>query len=228
MSALEKWLLPIESDGAATSATSATSVDKPQKSALFQVASHLLPTATSDEAMHKVATGSSGVATSKSLKNMAGSNEVAEIAEIAGDKTTPTDDTERFEERAAIVQYDAGIPREWAEGFARLYVMPRHPDFTEEDWQTLIDDAGRFMDQWAVQVASMGWSVGEVFGVNYDKPDARIDLKGLVLCIGGHEVIAVSADTVTIQTASGARQRMFRRADEQSPGRVPVWEIGYD
>jgi hypothetical protein len=131
-----------------------------------------------------------------------------------------------FEERAAIVQYDAGIPREWAEGFARLCVMPRHPDFTEEDWQTLIDDAGRFMDQWAVQVASMGWSVGEVFGVNYDKPDARIDLKGLVPCIGGNEVIAISADTVTIQTPSGARQRIFRRTDEQSPGRIPVWKVG--
>jgi hypothetical protein len=106
--------------------------------------------------------------------------------------------------------------------------MPPHPDFTEERWKTLIDDAGRFIDQWAMQVAAMGWTVGEVFGVNYDKPNTRIDLKGLVPCIGGREVIAVSADSVTIQMPSGARQRIFRRADKQSPGRVPVWEVSND
>jgi len=74
-------------------------------------------------------------------------------------------------------------------------------------------------------VAAMGWSTHEVLGVHPDKPDARIDLKGLIPCIGGAEVVAVRADSVTIQTSSGARQRVFRRGEEQSPGRVPVWEV---
>jgi hypothetical protein len=135
------------------------------------------------------------------------------------------DKTDKFEERAAIVEFDAGIPREWAEGYARLCTILRHPDFTEKNWQRLIDDSGRFLDRWAVQVAAMGWTTHEVFGVHPDKPDARIDLKGLIPCIGGAEVVAVSADSVTIQTSSGARQRIFRRGDEQSPGRVHVWDL---
>jgi hypothetical protein len=143
--------------------------------------------------------------------------------------TAPEDKTKTglddFEERAAIIEFDADVPCEWAEGFAKLCTIPRHPDYREERWQQLIDDAGWFMDRWAAQVSAMGWSIEEVFGVHYDKPDTRIDLKGLVPCIGGKEVVAVSADSVTIQSPSGNRQRIFRRPDEQSQGRVPAWDI---
>ena len=135
------------------------------------------------------------------------------------------DEQEVSEERAAIIEYDADVPREWAEGFARLCVMPRHPDFTEDRWKTLIGDAGRFMDRWATPVAAMGWTTHEVFGVHPDKPDARIDFQGLVPCIGGNKVVVVSADSVTIQTPTGARQRVFRRSDQYSEGRVLIWEV---
>lgn len=133
--------------------------------------------------------------------------------------------SEDFEERAAIIEFDAGVPREWAEGYARLCTIPRDPDFTEERWLRLIDDSGRFLDRWAVQVAAMGWRTLEVFGVHPDKPDARTDLKGLVPFIDGREVVAVSADSVTVQTPSGAHQQIFRRSDLQSPGRVRIWEL---
>ena len=133
-----------------------------------------------------------------------------------------------YDERAGIAEFDAGVPREWAEGFARLCTMPRHPDFTEEGWQRLIDDAGMFLDRWAVQVAAMGWTTREVFGVGSNNPDARLDLKGFIPLIGGDVVVVVSADSATIQTSTGARQRIFRRPDEHSPGRVPVWEVEGD
>jgi hypothetical protein len=147
------------------------------------------------------------------------------------EETTPktaiplADNTDKFEERAAIVEFDAGVPREWAEGYARLCTIPRHPDFTEKSWRRLIDDSGRFLDRWAVKVAAMGWTTQEVFGVHPDKPDARLDLRGLVPSVCGTEVVAVSADSATVQTPSGARQRIFRRSDLQSPGRVRIWEL---
>ncbi len=152
---------------------------------------------------------------------------LASLAELAGSNSEITErsNSADFEERAAIIEFDAGVPREWAEGYARLCTIPRDPDFTEERWVRLIDDAGRFLDRWAVQVAAMGWTTLEVFGVHPNKPDARTDMKGLVPCIGGAEVVAVSADSVTIQTPSGSRQRIFRRADDQSLGRVRLWEI---
>ena len=134
-------------------------------------------------------------------------------------------DTGDYEERAAMVEYGAGVPRAWAEGYARLCTLPRHPDYTEQRWQGLIDDAGLFLDQWAAKVDGLGWKTQEVFGVHHAKPSTRIDLQGLVPCIRGRKVIAVSADSATIETITGARQRIFRRADTNSPGRVAVWEV---
>jgi|APSaa5957512535_1039671.scaffolds.fasta_scaffold117459_1 hypothetical protein len=153
---------------------------------------------------------------------------IIELLRPATDVSQAEDWYVDFDERAAIIEYGAGVPREWAEGFARFCTMPRHPDFSEQRWQCLIDDAGRFLDRWAVQVAAMGWTTLEVFGVHSGKPDVRIDLKGLVPCIGGREVIAVSADSATIQTPSGARQRIFKRLEKQSLGRIPVWEVRHE
>jgi hypothetical protein len=61
-----------------------------------------------------------------------------------------------FGERAAIIK-SGGVPRAWAEGYARL-----HPDLPPGDvplrrWQTFVDDCGRFLDGgWAKRVAALG------------------------------------------------------------------------
>jgi len=152
----------------------------------------------------------------------------AEIIDFLKSKTPETDtelkpfDDTDFEERAAM---NEEAPRDWANGYARLCTLPRHPDYTETRWQGLIDDAGLFLDQWATQVDRLGWKTQEVFGVHHAKPSTRIDLQGLVPCIRGRKVVAVTADSATIETITGARQRIFRRTDAQSPGRVAVWEI---
>ncbi len=145
--------------------------------------------------------------------------------EIETDPELKPFDTGDYEERAAMVEYGAGAPRQWADGYARLCTLPRHPDYTETRWQGLIDDAGLFLDQWAAKVDGLGWKTQEVFGVHHAKPSTRIDLQGLVPCIRGRKVVAVTADSATIETITGARQRIFRRTDAQSPGRVAVWEI---
>ena len=154
----------------------------------------------------------------------------AEIIDFLKSKTPETDtelkpfDDTDFEERAAM---NEEAPRDWANGYARLCTLPRHPDYTETRWQGLIDDAGLFLDQWATQVDRLGWKTQEVFGVHHAKPSTRIDLQGLVPCIRGRKVVAVTADSATIETITGARQRIFRRADTNSPGRVAVWEIDH-
>jgi hypothetical protein len=59
------------------------------------------------------------------------------------------------EERAAIVEHDGGVPRAWAEGFARL--DPRKPpgDVPPLRWLRFIDDCGRFVDGgWASRVVA--------------------------------------------------------------------------
>ena len=81
------------------------------------------------------------------------------------------------------------------------------------------------MDGWAVTVAAMGWTALEAFGVDGRMPYTRIDQMGLVPLLGGSEVVAVSADSVTVQTSTGARQRILRANKKKSPEPVTVWEI---
>jgi hypothetical protein len=78
--------------------------------------------------------------------------------------TTGTADiilTDTPEERAAIVEYDGGAPREWAEAFARLDRAQPPGDVPARRWRQFIDDCGAFMDgDWPVQAAALGWDGG--------------------------------------------------------------------
>src|SRR5690349_17244654 len=61
-------------------------------------------------------------------------------------------------ERAAIPEYDGGIPRLWAEGFARLHHDRPPGDVPPKRWVALINDIGRFLDsQFCAIAAALGW-----------------------------------------------------------------------
>jgi hypothetical protein len=55
------------------------------------------------------------------------------------------------EERAALVEFGAGVPRRWAEGYAALCSMPAPAGFSIERWHRIVDAAGAFLDRWAAQ-----------------------------------------------------------------------------
>ena len=44
-----------------------------------------------------------------------------------------------LDERAAIVECGAGVPRGWAEGFAALCSMPAPTGFSSERWERIVD-----------------------------------------------------------------------------------------
>ena len=98
----------------------------------------------------------------------------------------PTDDAlatwgEVEEERAAIVEYEGGIPREWAEGFARL--DPERPpvEVPPHRWRRFIDDVGLFLDgPFCAVAAAFGWTAFDLFGADRDRPFTRIDRVGLL------------------------------------------------
>ncbi|MBF0400561.1 MAG: hypothetical protein HQL90_07305 [Magnetococcales bacterium] len=88
-----------------------------------------------------------------------------------------------FEERAAIIEFDGGIPRQWAEGLARLCTMPRPSGFDPKRWAGIVHVAGAFADRWAVTAAELGWTTGQVFGVHLDSPTKRFDAAGLLMAL---------------------------------------------
>jgi hypothetical protein len=131
---------------------------------------------------------------------------------------------EAEEERAAIVEYDGGIPCTWAEGFARLHPDRPPGDVPVRRWLQFVDDVGRFLDDgWAEQAAALGWSPLDLFGCDRDRPFACIDSAGLLWLLSGDKLIALTENTATIEKRTGARQTYRRRTTE--PGRVMAWEL---
>ena len=133
-------------------------------------------------------------------------------------------DREAFEERAAIVEYDAGIPREWTEGFARLQVVRQPDGVPARRWQQVIDDAGHFIDRWAVQAAGLGWRTLDVFGMHATQPEERFNAAGLVWYIAGAEVLAIAEHMAKLRLRSGALQS-FRRNVAEYPEAAAIWTL---
>lgn len=66
-------------------------------------------------------------------------------------------------ERAAIAVVDGGVPEAFVPAWAAFQVCrPGHLSATE--WYRAVDDAGRFLDQWAVLALEFGWEPPDIFG----------------------------------------------------------------
>jgi hypothetical protein len=76
-------------------------------------------------------------------------------------------------------------------------------------WATAVLGQRRFVDEgWADKARACGWSDTELFAV---PPQwSRLDLTGCALLLADKKVIEVSAGAITIETESGARQRLRR------------------
>lgn len=122
-------------------------------------------------------------AASANSANRPSSGPIGTIGTIAAGKKTPLPsdmaDHDGYEERAALVTWEAGVPIEWAEGFATLQTALPPRSMTESRWRQIIDDAGRFLDRWAANAAALGWTTLDVFGVHPGAPEASHDGKGL-------------------------------------------------
>jgi hypothetical protein len=132
---------------------------------------------------------------------------------------------EAEQERAAILEYDGGAPRIWAEALARLDPARPPADVSLNRWLQFINDCGRFIDDgWAARAEALGWGPRDLFGCNREKPFARISQAGLLWLLEGRKLVALTADTAAIATHSGGKLNFYRRQLET--GGVPAWELG--
>ncbi|MGI8839893.1 MAG: hypothetical protein ACR2F8_03770 [Caulobacteraceae bacterium] len=115
-------------------------------------------------------------------------------------------------ERAAIVAEGAGVPAEWADGFAALDAMPVPRGVGEAAWRAMLDAAGRFLDAWGSRCAALGWTADELLGLDADAPMNRLDRRGAAFLIMEGEVLAVTGEAITIRMG-GAVQRIYRQAN---------------
>ena len=142
-------------------------------------------------------------------------------ADISATLATEADD---LDERAALIEFGAGVPRRWAEGFAALSSMPSPSAFSSERWRRIVDAAGSFLDRWASEAITCGWSDLDVFGCDRDRPDARFDAMGLLLLLDRARIVSLdSAGADLVVQPGDARQRYRRRP--LPPGTVSLWDL---
>ncbi|MBF0414142.1 MAG: hypothetical protein HQL79_00015 [Magnetococcales bacterium] len=137
-------------------------------------------------------------------------------------------DEDAYQERAAIVEHDGGIPREWAEGVARLCTMARPGDIPRERWEAITRAASAFADRWAKEASSLGWTTEEVFGVHRAGPMVRFGSMGLVFLLADPRTTleSLDADKATFLAGDRGARQTFRRDTfnmDQSKLRL-VWE----
>jgi hypothetical protein len=119
-------------------------------------------------------------------------------------------DCETWRARAASLEHDAGLPHEWAEPFAKLLCGGPPRGFDPDYWEHSVKGASIFARQWAAQALALGWTAGEVFGLDDIAPGRRHDKKGLAwLLPDGKHVVALDAGGADIETARGVKQRFF-------------------
>jgi hypothetical protein len=137
-----------------------------------------------------------------------------------------TDDWQpSFDERAAIIEHDGGVPRVWAEALARLDPNRPPSEMSSKRWFQFIDDCGRFLDgDWADRAEELGWGPLELFGCDRVKPYARLDRAGLLWLLNGGKLVALTVVTATIETTGGARQT-YRRCPIEVDAVAPAWEL---
>ena len=100
---------------------------------------------------------------------------------VATKTMAAVDDCQKdFEERAAIVEFDGEIPREWSEGIARLCSMQKPTNVSATRWRQAVDAAGCFADKWAAKASALGCTTLDIFGVDQRSPEGALHTAGLV------------------------------------------------
>ncbi|GEM_PF-4278609 len=133
-----------------------------------------------------------------------------------------------YAERAAIIEYGAGIPRQWAEAFAHVCLMPRPEPIRKADWQRMIDHAGAMLDSPETLKAFVahGWSVADVFAVHPAAPMYRQDCKGLLLLMREAETItSITAHAIGLQRAGSQTTLYYRKPIAPCAERIMLWQI---
>jgi hypothetical protein len=126
---------------------------------------------------------------------------------------------------ASIVQSVGGLPRGIADGVRDILSADGARGIPPQHWIRIRRDTGRLVEGvWARRSLTLGWTVADLFGCDQRAPWHRLDRAGLVLLIGGHEIVELTAHDAALRTRTGSVLR-FRRRPPASPPVILLWEL---
>lgn len=140
-----------------------------------------------------------------------------------------TDETELIEERAAILEFGAGMPRPWAEACARMMMLDRvraPAGVLPGSWRRVCAAAVRLVeDDSAAHAAALGWKPVEFFGAHPAAPFSRYDSAGLVFFVEPGDLVEIDDHGAIIKRKSGATIRWQRRSEKRTEPALLLAEI---
>ena len=146
-------------------------------------------------------------------------------AEIKSFSSTTELWTDANEERAAIIEYEGGAPRPWAEAMARLDPNKPPPHLTLKRWRRFIDDCGAFLDaRWAERAATLGWGPLQLFGCDRKRPYC-VPCRGLLWEVNGGTVVALHRDRAIIEVKGSGERQIYKRQPLELGRVVLAWEF---
>jgi hypothetical protein len=125
---------------------------------------------------------------------------------------------------APVAQSVCAPPREIGDGVRAMLTAAGARGIPPQRWPRLQHDAARMLEGgWLERALVLGWTAADLFGCDHRAPWHRLDRAGLVLLVGGHEIVELTPDVAALRTSTGSVLR-YRRP----PARPPVallWEL---
>jgi hypothetical protein len=88
----------------------------------------------------------------------------------------------------------------------------RCPDYVDTaTWHAAIADGRKFISRWGAQAERLGWSAQDLFGLHQPPSNPhpsysrlwRHDCAGLIWCLDGRPVIALTTEAATVKATAG-------------------------
>lgn len=112
------------------------------------------------------------------------------------------DERMEFEERAAILEHEGGLPRIWAEAFVKLLLRSKPDNISKKRWQTIINQISLLLDvnsSHLKNVIKYGWGIDDIFGCHRITPEQRYDGMGLLMLLQDREIVEVKKDVIVLK-----------------------------
>jgi hypothetical protein len=77
---------------------------------------------------------------------------------------------------------------------------------------------------WTRRALALGWTPADLFGCDQRAPWYRLDRSGLVLLLGGHEVVELTSDEAVLRARTGS-ELGYRRRPPAKPPVALLWEV---
>jgi TubC N-terminal docking domain len=122
-------------------------------------------------------------------------------------------------------QHVAGLPQEIAQGIHAIRSADGAQRIPPQHWPRVQRDVVRLVQGgWLEHALAFGWTAADLFGCDRRAPWYRLDRAGLVLLLGGHEIVEFTGYDAALRTSTGSVLR-YRRSPPATPPVALLWEL---